>query len=180
MTYIMKYDRVFFYCFSVLMLVLLSMNSLRSQIAWKISYIWCQHVNGLVLLPCLALISQGEPCREWLVMHGKPPLSPEVPHNSLSHPRFSSALFRVAVLHFVMLAGSPPFRARPFLPFIDACNPEHPLLSSPLHSSPLLSIPLLCCGESESQESTYREPGVFTRHKRDDINCERISVPRQG
>lgn len=159
------------------MLVLLSVNSLRSQIAWKISYIWCQHVNGLVLLPCLALVNQGEPCREWLVMHGKPPPpSPKAPQNSLSHPPFSCALF---------LGGGAAFRSanRQFslqslpIPPLHSCMQSK--ASFPLHSCPLHSSPLLW-GKSKSQESTYREPGVFTSHKRDDISCERISVPRQG
>lgn len=142
MTYITKYDR-FFYCFHVLMLVLLSMNSLRSQIAWKISYIWCQHVNGLVLPPWLALVNQGEPCREWLVMHGKPlPLPQKCPKTHSPIHLLSLPCFLVAALHFVVLTGNPPFRACLFLPFIAACNPKHSLLSTPL-----LSIPLLCCGE---------------------------------
>lgn len=125
--------------------------------------------------PCLALVNQGEPCREWLVMHEKPPpLPPEHPKTHSPIRLLALPCFWAVTLHFVLLTGSPLFRACLFLPFIAACNPKHPLLSTPLHSAPLL------WGKSESQESTYREPGVFTSHKRDDISCERISVPRQG
>lgn len=93
--------------------------------------------------PCLALVNQGEPCREWLVMHGKPPpLPPKHPTTHSPIHLLALPCFRAVMLHLVLLTGSPLFRACLFLPFIAACNPKHPLLSTPL-----LSIPLLCCGE---------------------------------
>lgn len=126
------------------MLVLLSVNSLRSQIAWKISYIWCQHVNGLVLLPCLALVNQGELCREWLVMHGKHPPFPQSTPNSLSHPPFSSALFSGGGDAFCSANRQSSLQSLP-VPPLHSCMQSK--ASSPFLSIPLLSIPLLCCGE---------------------------------
>lgn len=97
--------------------------------------------------PCLTTLScTGKSGRAMQGVAGharKAPLLPQKrPKTHSPIHLLSLPCFRVAALHFVLLTGSPPFRARLFLPFIAACSPKHPLLSTPL-----LSIPLLCCGE---------------------------------
>lgn len=140
MTYIMKYDRVFFfYCFSVLMLVLILVNSLRSQIAWKLSYIF-DVSTWMALSYCLVLhwwirescAGSGWWCTEI------PPLPPKHPKTHSPIHLLALPCFRVVALHFVLLTGSPPFRARLFLPFHSCMQ---------FLSTPVLSIPLLYCGE---------------------------------
>lgn len=98
--------------------------------------------------PCLTTLScTGKSGRAMQGVAGDARKAPTPPPPK--HPKTHSSIhllavpcFRGVALHFVLLTGSSPFRARLFLPFIAACNPKHPFLSTPV-----LSIPLLCCGE---------------------------------
>lgn len=95
--------------------------------------------------PCLALVNQGEPCREWLVMHRESPIpSPRAPQNLLSHPPFNSALFLGGSAAFCSANRQSSFQSSPVPPLQNCMQPK---ASFPLRSTPLLSIPLLCCGE---------------------------------
>lgn len=82
-------------------------------------------------------VNQGEPCREWLVMHEKPPPPPRRPKTHSPIHLLALPCIRAVAPCFVLLTRSTPFRALLFLSFLAACGREHPLLSTPL----------LCCGE---------------------------------